>query len=358
MKKNFLRIGLIGCGRVAEHYKKKVFNKKFFKEARLVSVCDKSIIKSKDYAKSLKVKAFKDFRDPKFYKNIDLVFILTSSGSHFEIAKFLLKKKINVLCEKPLTMTPEKTLFLDKLSKKNHVMCGVVFQNRFNKSIQFLKELVEKKKFGKIVSVSIKLLWCRYQNYYNDEWHGKWKDDGGVINQQAIHHVDVMRWLFGPIKSVCAVSSNRLNKLQAEDTMHVLVKFLSGFNGTIEATTATRPLDLEASITVLGEKGRIVISGIALNQIKDFKMKSLNTKLSKIKKKYDEKVQNGYGNNHLFLINETIRRLKKNIINPVVSCHEALMTTRLIHSIYYSCENKKWIKLSENKKSKNLGKNN
>ena len=163
-------------------------------------------------------------------------------------------------------------------------MCGVVFQNRFNKSIQFLKELVEKKKFGKIVSVSIKLLWCRYQNYYNDEWHGKWKDDGGVINQQAIHHVDVMRWLFGPIKSVCAVSSNRLNKLQAEDTMHVLVKFLSGFNGTIEATTATRPLDLEASITVLGEKGRIVISGIALNQIKDFKMKSLNTKLSKIKK--------------------------------------------------------------------------
>ena len=156
---------------------------------------------------------------------------MTSSGSHFEIAKFLLKKKINVLCEKPLTMTPEKTLFLDKLSKKNHVMCGVVFQNRFNKSIQFLKELVEKKKFGKIVSVSIKLLW--YQNYYNDEWHGKWKDDGGVINQQAIHHVDVMRWLFGPIKSVCAVSSNRLNKLQAEDTMHVLVKFLSGFNGTI-----------------------------------------------------------------------------------------------------------------------------
>ena len=141
MKKNFLRIGLIGCGRVAEHYnfKKKFLTKNFSKiklTTRLVSVCDKSIIKSKDYAKSLKVKAFKDFRDPKFYKNIDLVFILTSSGSHFEIAKFLLKKKINVLCEKPLTMTPEKLFFWINYPKKIMLCVELCFKigstNLFN----------------------------------------------------------------------------------------------------------------------------------------------------------------------------------------------------------------------------------
>ena len=60
------------------------------------------------------------------------------------------------------------------------------FQNRFNKSVRYLKKLI-KKKIGKIVTISLSLLWCRYQNYYNDT-HGTWKNDGGVINQQAIHH--------------------------------------------------------------------------------------------------------------------------------------------------------------------------
>ena len=81
-------------------------------------------------------------------------------------------------------------------------MCTVVFQNRFNKSVRYLKSLIDKNKIGKIVTVSLSLLWCRYQNYYNDKWHGTWLNDGGVINQQAIHHIDVIRYLFGPIKSV------------------------------------------------------------------------------------------------------------------------------------------------------------
>ena len=95
-------------------------------------------------------------------------------------------------------MIPKNALILDKIANNNKVICSVVFQNRFNNSIRFLKELIEK--IGKIVSVSLSLLWCRYQNYYNDGWHGTWINDGGVINQQAIHHLDVIRYLFGPIK--------------------------------------------------------------------------------------------------------------------------------------------------------------
>ena len=86
----------------------------------------------------------------------------------------------------------EKQLYILQVrpiaAKKNNVMCGVIFQNRFNQSIQLIKKTLDKGRFGKIVNVSLSLLWCRYQKYYSDQWHGTWKNDGGVMNQQLIHH--------------------------------------------------------------------------------------------------------------------------------------------------------------------------
>ena len=86
---------------------------------------------------------------------LDIVFVLTPSGSHFQIVKFLLKRKINVLCEKPLTLLLNQTLELEKLAKKNKLILSVAFQNRLNPAVVFLKNCLDKKKFGKIVKASI-----------------------------------------------------------------------------------------------------------------------------------------------------------------------------------------------------------
>ena len=131
-------------------------------------------------------------------------------------------------------------------------MFGIAFQNRFNKSVITLKKLY-KNKFGKILLVNVRLLWSRYQNYYNDKWHGRWKYDGGVTNQQAIHHIDIARWIFGPVSEVNSMMSNQINKLQAEDTNNSIIKFKSGATGSIQVT-AVRPSDLTASLEVIGEK--------------------------------------------------------------------------------------------------------
>ena len=95
--------------------------------------------------------------------------------------------------------------YLVKLAKKNKLIYSIFFQNRFNKAIKTLKEAVENNKFGKINICSIKLHWCRYQSYYEDAWHGTWLNDGGVINQQAIHHIDALSYIGGEIESVCAL---------------------------------------------------------------------------------------------------------------------------------------------------------
>ena len=352
-----INLGLIGCGRVGDYYFNILKSNKI-KNFKLISVCDTNIIKTYKFKKKFKCKTFKTYNIPNFFENLDAVLILTPSGSHFKIAKFFLEKKINVISEKPLTLLPKNSLVLNKLAQKNKVMCTVVFQNRFNKSVRYLKKLIKKKKIGKIVTISLSLLWCRYQNYYNDGWHGTWKNDGGVINQQAIHHIDVIRYIFGPIKKVCSLASNRLNKLEAEDTMNAILEFQKGFNGNIEVTTAARPKDLHASISVSGEKGTIVISGLAINEIKTLNLKGLKKSTSRIKLENSEKVSSGYGNSHIFYLNEVFRRISKKNFKPLVNCKEAFETSKLIHALYKSSENKTWVKVKENNLSAFLGRNN
>ena len=199
----------------------------------------------------------------KYKDKLDIIIILTPSGSHFVHSLLALKNGFNVLCEKPATMLPEDSIKLKKLALKNKLIFGIAFQNRFNKSVSLLKKLYEKKKFGKILVVNIRLLWSRYQSYYNDEWHGRWKADGGVTNQQAIHHIDVARWIFGPISAVNSIMTNQINKLQAEDTNNSLLRFKNGAVGSLQVTTAVRPKDLTASLEVIGEKGFMVLGGIA-----------------------------------------------------------------------------------------------
>ena len=173
------------------------------------------------------------------------VIVASPSGLHFEHTKSLLVNHINVLSEKPVCMGIEEQNQLIDITKTNNLKCGVIFQNRFNPAIQTLKEVIEENILGKINICSMKLHWCRQQSYYSDQWHGKWNMDGGVINQQAIHHLDALQWLNGPIKQVFSMEGNLINNLEAEDTMMACISFENKGLGTIEATTAFRPKDLK-----------------------------------------------------------------------------------------------------------------
>src|SRR5690606_4460771 len=99
-------------------------------------------------------------------------------------------------------------------------------------------------------------------------WRGTWALDGGVLTNQASHHVDLLEWMMGEVESVFAMSRTALVDIEAEDTAVVLLRFKSGALGVIEATTAVRPKDLEGSLSLLGESGSVEIGGFAVNQMK------------------------------------------------------------------------------------------
>ena len=144
----------------------------------------------------------------------------------------------------------------------------VVHQNRYNPAIMKAREALEQGRFGKLVLGTVRLRWKRDQAYYDSEaWRGTWAHDGGVFMNQAVHHIDMLTWFLGNVESVRSLASTRLVNIEAEDTGVAVIRFNSGALGVLEATTAARPKDLEGSISILGEKGTVVIGGFFMNEL-------------------------------------------------------------------------------------------
>jgi len=354
MKNTNIRIVIIGCGRVAQHYKK-ILNSGVVSNWDIVGCHDILNSRAESFAREFNSKFFNSFEEMLESTNPDLVIILTPSGLHYQHSKVAFSFNCNVLCEKPITMLPYQAEELKKIASDKGLMYGTAFQNRLNPAIVALEKAIRNDRFGKIITTTIRLRWCRYQDYYNDGWHGTWAQDGGVINQQAIHHVDAINWLLGPIESVNATSTNRLNELEAEDTLVAIMKFESGALGTIEATTAARPEDFEASLSVVGEKGMVLVGGIALNKIDIWEFIEPNDEDALISANCSQEVETGYGVSHGPLLQSIINTLQDGKINPIIPPEDAISTARVVHALYKSDEEQSWIKLKDNPVSKRLG---
>ena len=349
-----INIGIIGAGNVAKHYLK-IFNKGTLENYSIKSVCDLNIKSAKTLSEEIGCRYFGSIEEMLSEVNLDLALVLTPSGHHYKHAKLCLENNINVLVEKPVSNFPAQAQELEKIAKSKNKLIAVAFQNRLNPSIAALKKAIDRDRLGKIVTSTIRLRWCRYQNYYNDDWHGTWALDGGVINQQAIHHIDVLNWLIGPIEKVCSLAGNQLNKLEAEDTLVAIMKFKNGALGTIEATTAARPKDYEASLSVVGEKGLVVIGGIALNKIEMWNFVDPIPEDELIPDQCSIDVPSGYGLSHEKLLKIIINNLSNNSIESPVDIKGCIETCELIHALYSSNEKNSWVYLKDKPLSNLLG---
>jgi len=259
-----INVGLIGCGRISG---KHLLAIKYNPHTELVAVCDIIPERAKKAAEENNCKYYLDYKGLLRDKDIDMVSICTPSGLHPSMAIDSLDAGKHVLSEKPMALKTEDAIKMIEASKKNNRKLFVVQQNRFNFPVMELKKAINEKRFGKLVLLNTSVKWRRLQDYYDqDEWSGTREMDGGVLSNQAHHHLDLISWLGGEVESVFSYASTRTHKIEVEDTAVVLIKFKNGALGTIEATTCTSPRDIEASLTVLGEKGSVKIGGFAVNE--------------------------------------------------------------------------------------------
>ena len=179
--------------------------------------------------------------------------------------------------------------------------------------------------------------------------------DGGVLTNQASHHIDLLQWIMGEVLSVQAMSSTRLAKIESEDTAIVNLRFKNGALGIIEATTATRPKDLEGSISILGSEGSVEIGGFAVNEMKIWNFNKILPGDEDIIEKYSINPPDVYGFGHKSYYDHVIDCLNNNA-DPLIDGKEGKKSLKLINALYESIETQKEIHLKDSTKNSKLGK--
>ncbi len=337
-----IKFSIIGCGRIFNKHLK-FFESSNQKKIKLVSVCDVDHKALDKIRTSLIFKKFLSIDKLIKETNPDVVIILTPSGYHYAVFKKISKFRKHVIIEKPVALKSKHVEEMLKISKRNKTHLFVVKQNRYNLPIIELKKAIDKKRFGKIILATTRVRWKRDQNYFNlDNWRGTKKIDGGILWNQASHHIDLLIWLAGSVKSVVAKSRDSLLKIETEDTAICLINFNNGALGIIEATTAVEPKDLEGSVSIIGEKGTVIIGGFAVNKIENWDFIQMSNSDKRIKTSYNTQPENVYGFGHQFMYKDIINKLLKKKSNALEG-KKILESVRVIEAIYKSIKLKKEI---------------
>ncbi|NUQ20132.1 MAG: Gfo/Idh/MocA family oxidoreductase [Gemmatimonadaceae bacterium] len=260
-----VRIALVGCGRISgNHFD--AFRK--IDGLQLVAVCDSVPERARAAAEANGVPSFTSFEEMLHGVACDAVAICTPSGLHPQLGIIAAKLGKHVITEKPMAISLAAADELVAACDAAGVNLFVVKQNRLNAPIQLLKRALDKGRFGRLYLANTTVRWTRPQEYYDQApWRGTWEFDGGAFMNQASHYVDLIQWLVGPVESVMAKTATLARRIEAEDTGIAVLKFRNGALGTIEVTMLTYPKNLEGSITILGEKGSVKISGTAVNRV-------------------------------------------------------------------------------------------
>ena len=354
MNKSVLKVGLVGCGKIANKHCSVLLSGEI-DGLKLGGVCDLDKNKLDEISKKFNVKKYFNLDDMATDPDIDIIAILTESGTHASIAIKLACYRKPVIVEKPMALTLADA---DKMIHQfliNNTPLFVVKQNRYNLPIVQLKKAIDQGRFGKINIGTIRVRWCRPQEYYDqDVWRGTWSMDGGVISNQASHHLDMLIYLLGPVSKVNAFSKQSLAKIEAEDTLVGSIQFKSGAIGTIEASTAIRPKDLEGSISVLGDKGSVVIGGFAMNKIDTwlFEEETDNDNWIRENCAVNPPGHNYYAHTEFYKgVNASLRSEMK----PLIDGLEGRKSLEFINALYHSVDSGKTINLELNQSFNKLG---
>lgn len=349
-----LKVCLVGCGRISKRHSE-LLGDNVIKGATLAGVCDIVAEKAQAVGERFGVPWFTDMHEMMKSVQPDLVTILTESGNHARHTIELAKYGAHIVVEKPMALTLCDADAMIEACDRAGVKLFVVKQNRFNVPVVKLREAVEAGRFGKLVLGTVRVRWCRPQSYYDqDPWRGTWAQDGGVLTNQASHHVDLLEWMMGRVVRVSAMSATRLVDIQAEDTAAVILTFASGAIGVIEATGATRPKDLEGSISILGEGGSVVISGFAVNRLETWNFVDSQPGDERVIADHSVNPPNVYGFGHQAYY-EHVVDVVANGGPLLVDGMEGRRSLELISAIYESIETGRQVSLRFEPKQAKLG---
>jgi len=354
-----VRIALVGCGRISRRHIDSIIQHNT--NATLVALCDiqqqrlqnaQALIE--DNLDRIGLPAYHIEHYTRFNElleaiakeiiSVDLIVLATPSGLHSRQTIAAAGVGVHVCTEKPMATRLSDGLAMVQACDDANVRLFVVKQNRFNSTVQVLKRHLVAGRFGNLSMVVANVFWQRPQSYYDqDSWRGTWEFDGGALMNQASHYVDLLDWLIGPIESVSAATATLGRTIEVEDTAALHLRWRNGALGTMGVTMLTYPENFEGSLTLLGAKGTVKISGPALNIIEHWQFADQLPEDSDVLRN-NYACDSIYGSGHASYYSNMIKTLKGEE-DPLCDGREGLRSLELLIGAYRSARDGRTIHL-------------
>jgi predicted dehydrogenase len=338
-------VALIGCGRISfKHIEAFVQNADMM---QMIAICDPIVERAETRASeynadipSAEVSIYTNYYQMIAEQKPDIVTIATESGKHPEIAIACLEAGCHVICEKPMALSTVDADAMNAAAEKSGKKLAVCFQNRFNAPVQKLRNALDTGRFGKILHGMIQVRWNRNDAYYAEApWRGTWEWDGGTLMNQCTHGIDLLQWILGEdAVRVQAQTRRFLRPIEAEDFGAAIIEFRNGAIGIIEGTADVYPTNLNETLSIFGEKGSVVIGGLAVNRLETWRFadnEMIGDREDVILNPAEKDPPTVYGFGHTALFYDFIEAIEQNR-EPLISGENGKKTLEIILAIYKS----------------------
>ncbi|MHB9294143.1 Gfo/Idh/MocA family oxidoreductase [Hollandina sp. SP2] len=323
---------------------------------RLMAVCDPVLDRAREkageYTKCCThsdVRVYEDYRKMLAACKPDIATIATESGKHKSIIIDCLHAGCHVICEKPMALSTKDADAMNEAAKRAGKKLAVCFQNRFNPPVQKLRAALEAGRFGRILHGMVQIRWNRSNTYYAEApWRGTWAMDGGTLMNQCTHGIDLLQWMLGEeAVRVQAQTRRFLRSIEAEDFGAAIVEFKNGSVGIIEGSAAIYPTNINETLSIFGEKGSVVIGGLAVNKLEVWRFADadiIGDTEDKVLNPYEKDPPTVYGFGHDALFKDFVEALDTGR-EPLVSGEQGKKGLEIILGIYKSQKTGKPVEL-------------
>ena len=253
-----MRAGIIGTGAIARKHAQAYRNIGY----GVVACAGIDPARGQKFGVQYGCEAFQHWQDVCRHPEVELVDVCTFPDFRLEPVELCAREGKHVQVEKPIATNLGTARAMLQAARERNIRLGVVSQHRFDDSIQFLKRAILAGRLGRILEADAYVKWYRTQDYYGRLMKGSWQTEGGgALINQAIHQVDLLLWLAGPIQNVYGQwQIAAIHKMESEDIVNALVRYASGATGVIQAATAFEP-GYPEQLEIHGTGGTAIITG-------------------------------------------------------------------------------------------------
>lgn len=196
------------------------------------------------------------------HPEVDYVDVCTLPDVRLQVVELCAKYRKHVQVQKPIATSVDNARRMNEVAERAGIVFGVVSQHRFDESSQFLAAAIKAGRLGRLLQCDAYVKWHRSDEYYARPGKGTWDvEGGGALINQAIHQVDLLRWLIGPVEDVWATwQIGAAHEIESEDNLSAVLRFTNGATGVIQASTAFWP-GYPERVELHGTRGSAIVTG-------------------------------------------------------------------------------------------------